>query len=44
MIINCDLVMTRDFKTKRSLIVKSCGATVYNREIHERKEGIVKVS
>ena len=35
--------MPRDLKLKRSLIVKSCGAMVYNREMNEIKEEIVNV-
>ena len=40
--IKCDPVMPRDLKTKRSLIVKSCGAVIYNKYINEIKEEIEK--
>ena len=43
-IINCDLVMPRDFKVIRSLIDKSRGTMLYNREINEIKETIEKLN
>ena len=42
--IKCDPVMPRDLKAKRSLIVKSCGAVIYDRDINEIKEEIEKVN
>ena len=42
--INCDPVMPRDLKAKRSLIVKSCGAMVYDRDVSEIREEIERVN